>query len=170
MKFPISITLGIIAGLIFSATWYLMARSMGFYSINVYLYRNFLAFGLIIAGVFLSIFIIKRKNNGFIEFKEALKTGMLYCIILGVIVAIFNHIYYKYITPDTIDYFLSEAKKAMMEDNKIKPEDYPKYLDSVKENYGSLRLIPPILFWGLIISLLSGALLQKKNPHTFSAN
>jgi hypothetical protein len=58
----------------------------------------------------------------------------------------------------------------MMADNKVKPEDYSKYLDSVKENYGSLRLIPPILFWGLIISLLTGAILQKKNPHAFSAN
>jgi len=170
MKFPISITLGIIFGLIFSITWYLMAKSMGFYSINVYLYRNFLAFGLIILGVVLSVFFVKRQNKGFIEFKDALKNGMLYCIVLAAIVATFNHIYYKYITPDTIDYFLSEAKTAMMADNKVKPEDYSKYLDSVKENYGSLRLIPPILFWGLIISLLTGAILQKKNPHTFSAN
>lgn len=143
---------------------------MGFYTVDVYVYRNFLVFGLIIFGVFLSVFITKRKNNGFIEFKEALKTGMLYCIILGVIVATFNHIYYKYITPDTIDYFLSEAKKAMIEDKKIKPEDYSVYLDSARENYGSLRLVPPVLFWGLVISLLSGAILQKKNPHTFSAN
>jgi hypothetical protein len=170
MKFPISMTLGAIAGVIFSITWFLMAKSMGFYSINVYIYRNIITFGLIVLGVFLSVFLVKRQNLGFIEFKEALKNGMWYCIVFGVIVAIFNHIYYKYITPDTIDYFLSEAKKAMLEDTKLKPEDYPKYMDSVRENYGSLRLIPPILFWGLIISLLSGAILQKKNPHSFSAN
>lgn len=170
MKFPISITLGIIAGLIFSVSWYMMAGSMGFNNINVYLYRNFIAFGLIIIGVSLSILLVKMRNKGFIEFKEALKTGMLYCIILSIIVAAFNYIYYKYITPDTIEYFLSEARKAMPTDKNLKPEDYPKYLESVRENYGSLRLIPPVLFWGLIISLLSGAIFQKKNPHTFSVN
>jgi hypothetical protein len=147
-----------------------MAKSMGFYEINVYLYRNFLTFGLIVTGVFLSVFITKRNNNGFIEFKEALKTGMLYCLVFAVIISVFNHIYYKYITPDTIDYFLNEAKTAMLSDSKIKPEEYSKYLESVRENYGSLRLIPPVLFWGLIVSLLSGAALQKKNPHSFSAN
>jgi hypothetical protein len=54
--------------------------------------------------------------------------------------------------------------------DKVKPEDFQKYLDSVRSNYGSFRLVPPVLFWGLIISLISGALLQKKPPVTFSEN
>lgn len=169
MKLPISLTIGLVAGLIFSVTWYAMAKSMGFYAVNVYLYRNYLAFGLIFLGVFLSIFLTKRRGNGFLQFKDALRTGMFFSIVFAVVIALFNYVYYTFITPDTIDYFLSEAKRQMTED-KVKPEDFQKYLDSVRANYGSFRLVPPVLFWGLIISLLSGALLQKKPPATFSAN
>ncbi|HEX8516581.1 MAG TPA: DUF4199 domain-containing protein [Bacteroidia bacterium] len=169
MKLPISITLGLIAGLIFSVSWYLMATSMGFYSVDVYKNRNYLTFVLIFVGVFLSVFIVKRKGRGFLQFKDALKTGMLYSLVFAVIIALFNYIYYTFITPDTIDFFMSEAKKQMIED-KVKPEDFPKFLESVRGNYGSFRLVPPVLFWGLIISLLAGALLQKKDPHPISAN
>jgi hypothetical protein len=169
MRFPVSATIGLIAGLIFSVSWYLMATSMGFYSVDVYKNRNYLTFLLIFVGVFTSVFFARRKGLGFIEFKEALKTGMLFSLVFAIIIATFNYIYYTFITPDTIDYFMSEAKKQMIED-KVKPEDFPKFLESVRSNYGSFRLIPPVLFWGLIISLLAGALMQKKNPHKFSAN
>jgi hypothetical protein len=169
MRLPISLTIGLVAGLIFSASWYAMAKSMGFYSVEVYLYRNYLAFVLIFLGVLLSVFLTKRKGKGFLQFKDALRTGMIFSVVFAVTIALFNYVYYTFITPDTIDYFLSEAKKQMTED-KVKPEDFPKFLDSVRSNYGSFRLVPPVLFWGLIISLLSGALLQKKNPVTFSEN
>ncbi|MCW3085439.1 MAG: hypothetical protein JWP12_2805 [Bacteroidetes bacterium] len=170
MKASKIISIGAAAGIIFSMTWYLMARTMGFYSVNVYVYRNILAFALIIIGVILSIFLTKRGNGGLLEFKEAMKAGMLYSLILASIVALFNYFYYTFITPDTIDYFLNEAKTVVMADKKILPADYPQYLDAVRANYGSFRLIPPILFWGLIVSLITGALLNKKPPHTFSEN
>ena len=169
MKLPISVTAGVLAGIIFSATWYAMARSMGFYEVNVYVYRNYLTFLLIFLGVLSSILIVKRNNKGFLEFKEALKTGMLFSLVFAIIIAIFNYTYYAFITPDTIDYFLSEAKNQMTAD-KIKPEDFPRYLDSIRANYGSLRLIPPILFWGLVLSLIAGAILKKKDPFVFSEN
>jgi len=169
MKFPKSILIGLIAGLIFSGAWYAMARSMGFYNVDVYVYRNYLTFGLIILGVVLCVLLEKRSRGGFLEFKQALKTGMLYSLVLALCIAIFNYVYYNFISPDTIDYFLSEAKNAMIAD-KVKPEDFPKYLDAARANYGSFRLMPPVLFWGLVISLLSGAIFQKKDPNAISAN
>src|SRR5687768_2891375 len=99
MRLPISVTLGLIAGLIFSGTWYAMAKSMGFYSVNVYLYRNYLAFLLIFLGVVLSVVLTKRKGKGFLQFKDALRTGMLFSIVFAVMIACFNFVYYTFITP-----------------------------------------------------------------------
>ncbi|MDF2436615.1 MAG: hypothetical protein K0Q95_991 [Bacteroidota bacterium] len=169
MKLSISITAGVIAGIILSATWYAMAKSMGFYEVKVYVYRNYLTFLLILIGVVSCILLTKRQNNGYLEFKEALKTGMLFSLVFAVIIACFNFLYYSVITPDTIDYFLSEAKNQMIAD-KIKEADFPKYLDRVRANYGSFRLIPPVLFWGLILSLITGALAKKKEPFVFGEN
>jgi len=76
--------------------------------------------------------------------------------------AIFNYIYYTVITPDTIDYFLSEAKKSFLANEKIKSADIPKYLEAERENFSSFKLIPPILFFGILSSLLAGLALQKK--------
>jgi hypothetical protein len=169
MKFPLSVTIGLIAGAVFSATWYGMAKSMGFYNVNVYVYRNYLTFLLILLCVFSTVLLEKRKGKGFLEFKKALQAGMTFSLVFAVFIALFNYVYYTFITPDTVDYFMSEAKNQMTAD-KIKPEDMPKYLESVKGNYGSFRLIPPVLFWGLIISLMAGALFSKKNPYEFGEN
>lgn len=170
MKLPISVLSGFIAGLLFAATWYIMARTMGFYSINVYVYVNILIIGLILLGVLTSVFIEKRRNKGFMEFKTALRTGMLYCLVFAILVSIFNYIYYTFITPDTIDYFVADAKRYAETVAKIKPEELSKYLDAERARFGSFKLVPPILFWGLIVSLISGVIFQKKNPYVFGEN
>lgn len=169
MKLTSNVTLGIAAGSINCIAWYAFAKKLGFYAVEVYVYRNYITFALLISGVFLSVYLKKKNDKGFLEFKEAVKTGLLYSVVLAVILALFNYIYYSVITPDTIDYFLSEAKKAMIA-HQIKTEDIPKYLESERGNFSSYKLIPPILFFGLISSLLAGLIMQKKNPNTFSAN
>jgi hypothetical protein len=170
MRLPVSVMLGLIAGLIFSATWYAMAKTMGFYSVNVYVNVNILIIALILVGVLLSVFIEKKRNKGFLEFKSALRTGMVYCLVFAILASLFNYIYYKFITPDTIDYFVADAKKYAETVAKIKAEDLPKYLDAERARFGSFKLVPSILFWGLITSLVSGVIFQKKNPYNFGEN
>jgi hypothetical protein len=170
MKLPISITLGIIAGAILCLSWFLLAKSLGFYSIDVYIYVYGVKLALILIGVFLSVYLVKRNNHGFLEFKSALQTGMLYCLVLAVIVSLFNYIYYTFITPDTVDYFVAEAKKYGETTLKLEGEQLQKLMDAERSRLGSFTVIPPILFWGLVISLLAGLIFQKKDPHKFSAN
>ena len=170
MKLPFSISAGIAAGIIFSLSWYLIARSIGFYNGDVYLYRLFLIFGLILLGVLVCVVVTKRRGNGILEFRTALYAGMLYCVGFAILVALFNVFYYKFITPDTIDYYMSEAKRYGENVLKVKQADMPKFLDGEKARFSSLGQIPPILFWGGIVSLVTAALLQKKPPHTFSEN
>ncbi|MGQ0829660.1 MAG: DUF4199 domain-containing protein [Bacteroidota bacterium] len=169
MKIPFTILIGIAAGLINSIAWYAFANKLGFYTIEVYVYRNYITFTLLIIGVFLSIYLKKRRDQGILEFKDALRTGLLYSVVLATFLALFNYIYYTVITPDTIDYFLSEAKKSLIE-HKIPAQDIPKYLEAERTNFSSFKLIPPILFFGLISSLLAGLVMQKKRQETFGAN
>ena len=163
MKISLSLKLGIVIGIINCIVWYAIAKQLGFYSDQVYRLRNFITLGVLVVGIFLSVFFTRKGNNGHIEFKNALKAGMVFSLMVAITLAIFNYIYYTFITPDTIDYFLSEAKKSAIAHN-IKPEEIQKFLDAEKDNLGSFRLVPPLLFYGLIISLLAGAVMQKKDP------
>jgi hypothetical protein len=98
-----------------------------------------------------------------------LRKGMFYSLIVAVIIATFNYIYYTYITPDTIDYFLSEAKKAAVAHD-LKGDDLQKFLDGERNNFTSFKLVPPVFFFGLISSLLAGAIFSKKNPNLVNLN
>ncbi len=170
MKLGIQIKLGIIAGLINCLAWFAFAKKLGFYAVEVYIYRNYVTLAVLILGVFLSVFLTKQNQQGFLEFKEGLKTGLLYSVTLALVLAGFNYIYYTYITPDTIEYFLSEAKKSAIAHH-LKEIEITKFLAEERSNFSSTKLVPPIIFFGLISSLLAGAIFQKKTtPLPFSRN
>jgi hypothetical protein len=169
MKIAISIKLGIVAGLINCLAWFAFAKKLGFYSIDVYVYRNYVTLAVLVLGVFLSVYLTKKNKQGVLEFKEGLKAGVLYSLILATVLAIFNYFYYNYITPDTIDYFLSEAKKAAIA-HKLSNMEIAKFLSEEKGNFSSFKLIPPVIFFGLISSLLGSAIFQKKSSGNYNAN
>lgn len=169
-KIPSSIIIGIIAGLLVSIAWFALSKSLGYYSVNLFIYVYFLKLLFILFGVLVSVYLMKRKNGGFMEFKTALQTGMLYCLALAVVLAIFNAFYYKFIAPDTIDFFLAEAKKYAETTAKLTGEELEKFLDAEKGRFGSFAVIPPILFWGLIMSLIAGLLFRKKDPNAANLN
>lgn len=164
MKIAINIKLGILAGVINCAAWYAFAKSMGFYAVEVYIYRNYVTLAVLIIGIFLSVFLTRRSKKGFLEFKEALKTGVLYSLMLAIILAVFNYMYYKFITPDTIDYFISEARNSDFAKN-LSTAELSKFLAEERSNFSSFKLIPPIIFFGIISSLIAGAIFQRKNPN-----
>ncbi|CAN5414046.1 hypothetical protein BH10BAC1_BH10BAC1_04460 [soil metagenome] len=169
MKIGINIKLGILAGLINCLAWYGFAKKLGFYTIDVYVYRNYVTLAVLIIGVFACVFLTKKSQNGFLDFKDGLKTGIVYSLTLAIIISIFNYVYYTYITPDTIEYFLTEAKKSDFAKT-LSASDLPKFLATEKGNFSSFKLIPPIIFFGLISSLLAGAAFRKKDPSIFEEN
>ena len=169
MKIGINVKLGIAAGIINCIAWYLIARSENYYSFNVEQYRYYITLLLLLIGIPTSTYLERKANSGFIEFKEALKCGVLYSIILALIIALFNYSYYKFIVPDAIDYFVSETRKSM-EAAKIKEEDIVKNLEFVSSYFGSFRAFMQTMIIGLLMSLATSAILRKKNPQLFQAN
>ncbi len=169
MKIGINIKLAIIAGIINCIAWFAFSKSLGYYSISIEQYRYYVTLFLLLSGIFISVFIERKKNEGAIEFKDALKTGILYAITLGLMLAIFNYIYYKYMAVDAIDYFIGEARK-LMEAEKLKEKEILAYLDTLKSYFGSFRMFMSTLIMGVIISLLLGAILRKKKSNTQTGN
>lgn len=163
MKIGINVKLGIVAGLLICIAWFAFAKSIGFYSVEVYIYRNYVTLGLLIIGIFLSVFLTKRNQGGFLDFSQGLRAGVLYSLIIALFVMIFNYVYFKFITPDTIDFFMSEAKNSDFAKT-LKESELNEFLVAQRSTFSSWKLVPPILFFGLISSLIASAIFQKKNP------
>jgi hypothetical protein len=161
MKITLNVKLAVAAGLINCIAWYAFAKSLGYYSLNIEQYRYYVTLFLLFSGIFMSVLFERKSSGGFIDFKDAVKCGILYTIVLGIILAIFNFIYYKYIAVDAIDYFVSDARK-LMEADKLKAEDITLNLDRIRSYFGSFRMFMSTLIMGTLVSLLAGAVLRKK--------
>lgn len=169
MKITLNVKLGILAGIINCGIWYAVARSMNYYSFEIDRYRYYATMLLLLFGIFFSVFFAKKANNGFLEFKDGLRTGFLFTLVLGIILGIFNYVYYSFIAPDAVDFFLSEAKKTMLE-AKLTEQEIPKQLEVVQSYFGSFRMMMSTVIMGTILSLLSAAIFRKKDPNSNSSN
>ncbi len=169
-KINLSIAFGIIAGIIISLAWYAFAKSTGFYTLDIYTYKFYTATLLLLFGIFLSIYIERKRQGGFIEFKIALKSGLLFTIIFSLIFSIYNYLYHKFIATDAIDFFVSEERKAWLIHNR-KLEEVNKYLiEYYIPSFGAFHTFMTSLIWGVLLSLLASAIFQKKKTTPFSAN
>ena len=169
MKINLGIKLGLAAGIINCIAWYAIANSLGYYSFAIEQYRYYTTLLLLLIGIAISIYFERKNKGGFIEFKEAAKCGILYSLALSLILAVFNYIYYSFIIPDAVDYFVSEARKSMIA-GKVKEENIIKSLETVESYFGFFRMFMSTLIMGVILSLIGSAILRKKNPHPFSEN
>ena len=170
MKITLNIKLGIIAGLINCIIWYVAAGSLNYYSFDVDRYSYYATLILLLIGIFTSVFFARRTNDNFIDFKSAVKCGIIYTLVVALILGIFNYFYYSVIAPDAIDFFLSEAKKTMIE-QKLSETDITKNLEIVRSYFGSFRMFMSTVIMGVLLSLLAGAMFRRKNTDpTFSAN
>lgn len=162
MKIGINVKLGIIAGVINCAAWYAFAKSLGYYSLNIEQYRYYVTLILLLLGIFISIYFERKNNKGCIDFKNAVKCGILYTLVIALILAIFNYLYYKFIAVDAIDFFVADVRKKM-EADKLKEENIVSTVEVVRSYFGQFRIFMSTVIMGVIISLISGAFLRRKN-------
>ncbi len=170
MRIILPIKLALAAGIINCIAWFGVAKSLGYYSLNIGQYRYFITLFLLVLGVLISIYYERKKQSGFIEYKEAVKSGVIFSLVLAIIISVFNYVYYKFIRSDVIDFFVSEEKKAWLANNRTLEETNKYIIEYYIPSYGFFHILMTTLFLGIIISLVSGALFRKKNPHSFSTN
>ena len=160
----LNVKFGIGAGIINCIGWYAVSRSLTYYEVaSIDRYRIFITIALLVTGIFLSVFFQRKANNGFLDFKYAVKTGILYTLLLASLLAIFNYVYYKYIAPDAIDFYVSEAKKQVFSTN-VKPAEILKFEEAVRSYFSSFKMFMSTVIMGVVISLIASGLLQKKTP------
>lgn len=113
----------------------------------------------------------KNINNGFITFSECLKTGVAITFIAGIIYALFNVIF-NLIFPDFINEMASITKEAMLQQNpSMTAEQLETGISLMKKFMSPLFVFPVTIamysFFGLIYSLIIGAILKNENPQSF---
>lgn len=163
MKSSFTIIAGIGAGLINSIAWYALSRSLTCYEVaTIDLYRFLTGLLLFIIGIFICIFLKRKHNGGYIEFKQAFQTGFVFTLFMAIILAVFNYLYYKFIAPDAVEFYVSEAKKQVQSE-KITPEELVRFEERVRNYFGSFKMLMSTLMIGVIISLIEAGILRKKN-------
>lgn len=171
MKSSFTIISGVAAGLINCIAWYVLSYSLTPYEVaSIDRYRLLIGLVLLISGIFLCIFLKRKKNNDTIEFKSAFQTGVVFALFMAFILAVFNYLYYKFIAMDAVEFYISEAKKQAIE-NKIPAQDLPRFEERVRNYFSSFKMLMSTVMIGVIISLIEAGILRKK-PKTipFSEN
>ncbi|HKO75940.1 MAG TPA: DUF4199 domain-containing protein [Flavobacterium sp.] len=113
----------------------------------------------------------KNVNNGFITLSESLKTGISITFIAALIYAVFN-IIFNFIFPEFIDEMIAITKEGMLAKNpNMTSEQIEMGLSMVKKFMNPFIVLPVTLamysFFGLIYSLIIGAVLKNEKPQSF---
>ena len=112
----------------------------------------------------------QKANYNFLSIKEAIKVGLGMAAVGGVIAALYTFIHYSYIQPE---FFENIREQSYIEMTKKNPNMVGEQLDTALKMmnfftspfFMSTMILISSLFFGLIISLITGAILKKENTH-----
>lgn len=108
----------------------------------------------------------EQSLGGIMSFSKAFGTGMLLALAVAVMFAVFNFIFYSFISPDTLDEARRMAETSMQEQGKTQEE-----IDMAMKITGFMFtpvgiLLSTIIFYplfGLLLSLLASLFTQRNN-------
>lgn len=111
----------------------------------------------------------KKLTGGYISFGQALKTGVIVCIIAALVLGIFN-IIFNLIFPEVQAEMLVKAKEAMLKQNPNMTSEEMAIGVQMAEFFMKPYVLLPMsilmyAFIGLINSLIVGAIVKKENPY-----
>ena len=128
---------------------------------------NLLNFLLMVAFIVLAIKAFKDSNNGFLKFGEALKIGLGVALISTLINIIYFYVFVYVIEPDFMTRMSEFQQQMMYEKFPDMPEEQLEVALEMNKKFStplaiSLLLIVWGLFIGLIVSLITGAVMKKE--------
>ncbi|MDO4783068.1 MAG: DUF4199 domain-containing protein [Capnocytophaga felis] len=126
-----------------------------------------LKFGLMVFFIVLGIKQFRTQNSGFLMLGQALKVGVGIALVMAIIEVLYSLIFTTVIEPDFFDKMLEVQKAAMIEANPNLTEQQLDGAIEMSRKFTSPVFTLPIsivwnLFLGLVISLIAGAVMQKK--------
>ena len=132
-------------------------------------WQSLLNFAAMLWFVIYGIKAFKKDNSGYLSLAEALKTGLAITLIAGVIGSIFTYLFTTIIEPDFVMNMLEASRVKMIEDNPEMTQEQMDMAMSISEKMMSPGILTAIgviasLFFGFIISLISGLVLKNNRP------
>jgi hypothetical protein len=132
-------------------------------------WQSLLNFAAMLWFVIYGIKAHKKDNSGYLSLAEALKTGLAITLIAGVIGSIFTYLFTTIIEPDFVMNMLEASRVKMIEDNPEMTQEQMDMAMSISEKMMSPGILTAIgiiasLFFGFIISLISGLVLKNNRP------
>lgn len=129
---------------------------------------NVLTFGATFYTIHLGIKEARDTElGGYLVMGQAIRKGMKIALVASVIAAIFGIIYMTVIDPDMAE-TIKAASEAQMDKNNV-PEEQREMARKISGIFTNPIVMIPfmivwIAFWGLIKSLISGAILKREPP------
>ncbi len=110
----------------------------------------------------------KKENANVLSIKDALKTGMGMALISGIIAAIYAVVHYGFIAPEFIEGIREKAMNDMLSQN---PNMAGEQLEMgtkmvnifTSKFFMATMFLISSLFFGFIISLITGAIMKNNN-------
>jgi len=128
---------------------------------------------IVVTGIilFLGIKKFKEGNDSFLTMGQAIKTGLGISLVAAVISIVYTIIFMMFIEPEFVNNLAEVSRQKMYETNpELTEEQVEMSMGIVKKMSSPVMLSAFILiaslFFGLIISLISGLIL-KKEPSTY---
>ena len=116
-------------------------------------------------GIYAGMQSIKKANQGRFSYGQALLTGFLIALTVGLVMAVLGLIYTSMINPGYADYMVAEGKRAMLSEGKS-PEDIAKGVADLHTQFApSMQVIQALAGQtaaGTVISLIMGIFVKTK--------
>lgn len=131
---------------------------------------TFLSYVISIGAVVMGIMAYKKNNGNFLSLGDALKQGMIIGIIGGLIVAIYNIIFFQFIEPDLLDNIREASLEQAEERGQVNSdtEDTMNNMMNIFISPGFIFVVTVVMkfFLGLIVGLIAGAIMKNEKPIT----
>lgn len=130
---------------------------------------NYVNYLITIAVLAFGIYTYRKDNEGFLSLGEALKIGLGISLISAVIAILYTGLLMHVLEPTFMEKASEIAKNKMIDENpEMTQEQLNMALDMMKKFQGfgvvSAFILIFSLFFGLLISLVSGLILKKARP------
>lgn len=162
-----AVTYGVILGVILvliSLIMYVTGMALEGVQWPMYLYYLIFPITLILA-----IKSYKKENGGFLSLGEALKVGVAAAVISGIIFLIYNLLFNYVIEPTWAEQVSEATREQLLQQGNMTEEQVNQTMEFM--SWGSNPLIGGALwlamsaFFGLIYSLIAGAIMKQNRPY-----
>lgn len=129
---------------------------------------NFVNIAIPAVVIFLGIRVARaQEGNGFITFGTGFSTGIIITVIGGLITTLYTYLYFKILNPGMITYIKMKQEEEMIKRG-MTDSEVELMADTMEfwANPGMMSafVLIGIILLGLVITLISAAILKKENP------